>query len=42
MEIVDPDSLQKLDELQQDRTARIATAVFCDGVRLIDNRAIHF
>ncbi|MCB1138504.1 MAG: pantoate--beta-alanine ligase [Leptospiraceae bacterium] len=42
MEIVDPDSLKKLDEIQTDRTARIATAVFCDGVRLIDNRPLHF
>ncbi|MBR32432.1 MAG: pantoate--beta-alanine ligase [Spirochaetaceae bacterium] len=42
MEIVDPDTLQKLDEIQKDRTARIATAVFCDGVRLIDNRPLQF
>ncbi len=42
MEIVDPDSLQKLDEIQKDRTARIAAAVFCDGVRLIDNRPLQF
>ena len=42
MEIVAPDTLQKLDEIQKDRTARIATAVFCDGVRLIDNRSLQF
>ncbi|MEQ8353057.1 MAG: pantoate--beta-alanine ligase [Leptospiraceae bacterium] len=42
MEIVDPDNLQKLEEIQKDRTARIATAVFCDDVRLIDNRPLQF
>lgn len=42
MEIVDPDSLKRLEEMQSDRTARIATAVFCDGIRLIDNRPLQF
>ncbi|MCB1303054.1 MAG: pantoate--beta-alanine ligase [Leptospiraceae bacterium] len=42
MDIVDPNTLEILETLVPDQEARIATAVFCDGVRLIDNRSIQF
>jgi pantoate--beta-alanine ligase len=37
MEILDPESLRELDRVLPGRRYLMATAVFCEGVRLIDN-----